>query len=109
MLTVPFTRGSSRKFLPVISLTTFTTPSISALRQLSVARSGFSRTGFAPAAPFAPVFGGRVAGPPCVTEGFAGVVAGRADPLAPVAPVCGGRGVGPCAGGGFGGLTGAGV
>jgi len=42
MLIVPLTRGSITKFLPVTSLTTFTTPSISALTKLSITASGFS-------------------------------------------------------------------
>src|SRR5487761_2799378 len=40
ILTVPLTRGSRTKFFPVISLTAFTTPSMSALTKLSVTRSG---------------------------------------------------------------------
>ena len=40
ILIVPLTRGSSTKFFPVISLTAFTTPSISALTKLSVTSSG---------------------------------------------------------------------
>src|SRR5687768_4575872 len=42
MLIVPLMRGSSMKFFRVISLTAFTTPSISALTKLSVTRSGLA-------------------------------------------------------------------